>query len=365
MRISAEEWPKINCLPDFFEILHTCGYLLDCWAMTERPERIVRRFLPARIRAASYVEFSIPKKTGGTRLICAPIQPLKEIQRALGAMLQALFQPSESAMGFVAGRSIVANARCHLHQSCVLNLDLENFFPSITKAWVRRALERELADRIPSSEVRHLICKLCTIPNQSGIEVLPQGAPTSPVLSNIVLKDLDRRLAAFAGAHGYNYTRYADDITFSHNRPIRRFSPFFMKRIRSIIEEYGLKINDRKTEVSVKGERLEVTGLIVGEKVNVPRNYIKQLRTLLHLWEHYGYERAQIIYNRNFCSGTGKSLKMVIYGKINYLAMVKGGENSTVIGYRNRFRYLVRKHRPKGSHGIGGTKAVCCNETVN
>ncbi len=342
LRVSAEEWPKINDLPDFFEILHTCGYLNDCWAMTDRPERTVRHFLPARVRAASYVEFTIPKKTGGTRLICAPVQLLKAVQRALGTMLQTLFQPSDAAMGFVTDRSVATNARCHLHQNCVLNLDLENFFPSITKARVRRALERELADRIPSSEVRSLICSLCTIPNQSGIEVLPQGAPTSPVLSNIVLKGLDRRLAAFAGAHGYNYTRYADDITFSHDRPIRRFSPFFMERVRTIIEEYGLKINERKTKVSVKGERLEVTGLTVGEKVNVPRTYIKQLRTLLHLWEHYGYEEARQIYNRDFCQGTDKSLKTVIYGKINYLAMVKGREDPTVVGYRNRFRQLVR-----------------------
>lgn len=255
-------------------------------------------------------------------------------------------------MGFVAGRNVVANARCHLYQSCVLNLDLENFFPSITKTGVRRALERELADRIPSSEVRNLICNLCTIPDRSGTEVLPQGTPTSPVLSNIVLKGLDRRLAAFAGAHGYNYTRYADDITFSHDRPIRRFSPFFMERVRSIIEEYGLKINDRKTKVSVKGERLEVTGLTVGEKVNVPRNYIKQLRTLLHLWKHYGYEQAQRIYSHDFCHGTGKNLKTVIYGKINYLAMVKGREDPTVVGYRNRFRRLVRIAKAEGQASI-------------
>lgn len=112
IRIFAEDWLKINNLPDFFEILHTCGYLIDCWAMTERPERIVRRFLPARVRADSYVEFTIPKKAGGSRSICAPIQPLKKVQRALGTLLQALFQPSEEAMGFVAGRNIAANARC-------------------------------------------------------------------------------------------------------------------------------------------------------------------------------------------------------------------------------------------------------------
>ena len=192
-RVFAEGWLKINDRYDFFEALHTCGYLTDCWAMSEQPERTVRRFLPARVRADSYGEFTVPKKTGGTRSICAPLQPLKKVQRALGAMLQALFEPSEAAMGFVAGRSVVANARCHLYQSCVLNLDLENFFPSITKPMVRRALERELADRILSSEVRNLICNLCTRPDESGVEVLPQGAPTSPVLSNIVLKRLDRR----------------------------------------------------------------------------------------------------------------------------------------------------------------------------
>lgn len=290
-QIFVEECLKINNRSDLFNVLHTCGYMTDCWAISERPERTVRRFLPARIRAASYVEFAIPKKSGGTRSICAPVQPLKGIQRALGVMLQALFQPSDAAMGFVAGRSIASNARLHLHQSCVLNLDLEDFFPSITKTMIRRALERELADRIPSSEVRNMICSLCTIPSLSGTEVLPQGAPTSPVVSNIVLKRLDRRLEAFAEAHGYNYTRYADDITFSHNRPIRRFSPFFMKRIRLIIEECGLKINDRKTKISVKGERMEVTGLTVGEKVNVSRNYIKQLRTLLHCGDTTGTSR--------------------------------------------------------------------------
>lgn len=102
-RVFAEEWLKINDQYDFFEALHTCGYLIDCWAMSEQPERTIRRFLPARVRAGSYVEFTVPKKTGDTRSICAPVQPLKEVQRALGAMLQALFRPSEAAMGFVAG----------------------------------------------------------------------------------------------------------------------------------------------------------------------------------------------------------------------------------------------------------------------
>lgn len=333
----------IGSRQDFFEAVHTCGYLLDCWALTERRDHVIRKFQPARVRAASYVEFAIPKKAGGTRTISAPVKPLKDAQRAVGALLQSLFTPSNAAAGFIAGRSVAYNARHHLHQSCMLNLDLENFFPSITKAMVRTALRQELSDRITSSEVINMICNLCTVPNEAGIEVLPQGAPTSPVLSNIVLKRLDRRLSAFAAAHGYNYTRYADDITFSHDRPIRRFSPFFMDKIRAMIEDCGLKINGRKTSLRVKGERLEVTGLTVGEKVNVSRRYVKQLRTLLHLWEQFGYDRAQQIYRNDFCQGTGKELRMVVYGKINYLSMIKGKDDSTYIGYRNRFRRLAKR----------------------
>lgn len=327
---------------DFFEAVHTCGYLLDCWALTERRGHVVRKFLPARVRAASYVEFSIPKKAGGMRMISAPVGPLKEMQRAVGALLQAVFTPSEAATGFIAGRSVACNARRHLHQNCVLNIDLENFFPSITKKMLRTALRQELSDRIPSSKVINMICSLCTVPDETGTEVLPQGAPTSPVLSNIVLKRLDRRLSGFAVAHGCNYTRYADDITFSHNRPIRRFSPFFMEQVRSIIEEYGLKINDRKTCIRVKGERLEVTGLTVGEKVNVSRRYVKQLRTLLYLWEQHGYDRAQRIFRNDLCQGSEKELKMVIYGKINYLSMIKGKDDPTYIRYRNRFGRLTK-----------------------
>ncbi len=160
------------------------------------------------------------------RHIVAPNSELKAVQSCINRLVQVLYEPHECATGFIRGQSVKSNAERHLGSICMLNIDMKDFFPSITKDRVRRALKEELSEQILSAEVRNMICSLCTIPTPDGGEVLPQGAPTSPVLSNIVLKRLDRRIAAFAEAHGYNYTRYADDITFSHNRAGRRFSHF-------------------------------------------------------------------------------------------------------------------------------------------
>ncbi|MCM1141295.1 MAG: reverse transcriptase domain-containing protein [Muribaculum sp.] len=103
---------------------------------------------------------------------------------------------------------------------------MENFFPSITKQMVRKALHRELGDVISSNDAINYICSLCTVSNEDGIEVLPQGPPASPVLSNIVLKAMDNKLAHYAELCGCRYSRYADDITFSHSGEIKNFSQF-------------------------------------------------------------------------------------------------------------------------------------------
>ena len=170
-----------------------------------------------------------------------------------------------------------------------------------------------MGEVIRSNEAINYICNLCTVPNDDGIEVLPQGSPASPVLSNIVLKRMDEKLARQAASWGCRYSRYADDITFSHHCHVRKFTPLKQQRIRSVIETYGLKINEKKTKVLVQGQRLEVTGVTVSTgKTNVARKYIKQLRTLMHLWEKYGYEQAQLIYTRDFCGGIEKSLTAVM-----------------------------------------------------
>ena len=97
-------------------------------------------------------------------------------------------------------------------------------------------------------------------------------------------------MSRLAERMGCKYSRYADDITFSHSKTIRRISPFWQSRIYNIIAKYGLKVNENKTKTFVPGTRQEVTGVVVSNKINVPRSYIKQLRVLLHLWEKYGFQ---------------------------------------------------------------------------
>lgn len=308
--------------------------------------RELRHFAPGWIRTSAYAFFRIPKKAGGFRRICAPGSPLKDIQATLNVLLQAISTPSEHAFGFVAGRNIRGNAAVHQGQTCVYNIDLEDFFPSITKEMLRSALRRELSERLTSKEVIDLICSLCTVSIDGRPEALPQGAPTSPVLSNIVLKELDRQLAAIADKAGYRYSRYADDITFSHSGPVRRIGAGWLVRIERAIKAYGLSINGKKTRTLTPGERMEVTGVTVNVRPNTPRPFTKHIRTLLHLWEKYGYARAQSIYSHDFEPGTEKELKNVIKGKINYLEMIKGGEDPTCLRLRSRYRLLLSRLKP-------------------
>lgn len=346
MRDQIAEYLKdmtISNRKELFDVLNFIAPLIDGWSLVEsKSGRQIMRFASANARKTAYIDFTIPKKSGGQRKISAPVKPLKAIQSAINILLQSIFVPDEHATGFVLGRSVKDNALIHVGQTCIFNTDLENFFPSISKLMVRRALHRELGDKLLSNEVINIICRICTVPDNSGIEVLPQGAPTSPILSNIVLKSLDKEMAKLAERMGCKYSRYADDITFSHSKSIRRISPFWKSKIYEIIAKYGLKVNEQKTKTFVKGTRQEVTGVVVSDKTNVSRSYIKQLRVLLHLWDKYGYDQAQIIFTRDFCNGMVKKLTNVIEGKINYLEMIKGKEDTTYQKFKSRFNRLQR-----------------------
>jgi retron-type reverse transcriptase len=236
-----------------------------------------------------YVSFQIPKRSGGARNISAP---RKHIRRAQEWILREILQkiPTEPpAHGFVAGRSILTNAGEHLRRKVVINLDLKDFFPSITFPRVLGALE-SLGYSPAAATILALICTEAprkkavydgTIYHVAvGPRGLPQGACTSPALSNLVARRLDRRVSGMAKKHGLSYTRYADDLTLSLDS--KEAIAMTLARARHIVEEEGFEINWPKARVLRTGVEQTVTGVVVNDKINVPRRIRRLLRAILH-----------------------------------------------------------------------------------
>jgi retron-type reverse transcriptase len=220
-----------------------------------------------------------------------------------------------------------------------------------------------LVNKIPDAsrrlEIANIIASICCTEmeverkNEAGEwekvkrNVLPQGAPTSPVITNIICQKLDKRLAGVAKRFGLKYSRYADDITFSSQHTIYQADSEFIDEIRRIITQQGFHIKESKTRLQKDGYRKEVTGLLVNEKVNVQQRYIKQLRMWLYYWETYGYERAYGFFLQQYLSDKGNIVKgkpdmaNVIAGKLDYLKMVKGADNKLYVKLENRIEALT------------------------
>ena len=303
-----------------------------------------------------YQTFTIKKKSGADRTINSPIKGLKSILRSLNFILQCICEPHEAATGFVLNKSIVDNAKKHVGKNYVLNIDLKDFFHTFDRNRVKMGFMYEPFNLSGDKEpLAFLLASLCTHPlDIDGEEktVLPQGSPTSPTLSNILCKKLDHRLTGFANRFGATYTRYADDITFSSPHNIYADEEFKKELKRIIEEDQKLIINPKKTRLQKAGFRQEATGLIVNDKVNVRRRYVKQIRMWLYYWEKYGYEKAEQIFKRDYLTDKGHVKKPkaclvnVLDGKLEFLKMVKGNDDGTYKGLNARFEKLIGHEDP-------------------
>lgn len=217
-----------------------------------------------------YYNFYLKKKNGDSRPISAPYPSLKCIQRWIYENILAKISVSSSAKGFIPSLSLLDNVRPHLNQNSILQMDISNFFPSID---IDRVLDvfRNIGY---ATKVSDLLSNLCC---QNG--VLPQGAPTSPVLSNIILKDLDKRLLKLAEKYHLIYTRYVDDITFSGNH-----IPYGLDRLVSyIMEEEGFSSNENKTRLIRGNKKKIVTGISVNnEYLTIPRKKKREIRQIIY-----------------------------------------------------------------------------------
>lgn len=302
-------------------------------------------FSSPNIASNRYKTFYISKKSGGLREINAPRYQLGIILHMLNIVFKAVYTPCKSTMGFAEGRSVVMNASIHTGHHYVFNIDLKDFFPSIPQARVWKRLQ--LPPFNLPLEVANVVSGLCCHINAEGTQsVLPQGASTSPLLTNAVCDTLDRRLNGVARKFGVHYTRYADDMTFSSMHNVYQEGGDFRKELERIITEQGFTINEKKTRLQRDGERQEVTGLTVNEKVNVARKYTRDLRCILHVWEKEGYGKAYAYFypmykrDKGYIKKGEPVMENVIDGKLNYLRMVKGSNNSTYLKLLERFDKL-------------------------
>ncbi len=347
---------KIRAVSTRMELLNLLNEVkADLAGSTVYPFTIQKmmRLCNPKIGDNRYRKFEIPKKSGGVRTIFAPNGNLKWMQLCLNEIFKAIYTPSCYAMGFAEGRSIVNNAERHLNQNYVFNIDLSDFFPSIDQARVWRRLQ--LPPFNFSKEVANIIAGLCSIEmTQEGEDnnpvnsyKLPQGAPTSPLLTNAICDTLDRRLAGLAKRFGLRYTRYADDITFSSMHNVYQPDSPFRKELERIISGQNFKINPKKTRLHHRGQRQEVTGLTVGEKINVCRSYVKDVRAILHIWGKYGINAAIAKFYPRYKAEKGylhkgePNIENVISGKLCYLKMVKGESDPVYSRLQEQFNRLT------------------------
>jgi len=236
----------------------------------------------AAIRASNYHTLEIPKRRGGTRLLHVPKKRLKEVQRHLLKNLIGKIPVHAATRAFRRGHDPTQHARDHVGKRILASFDLKDFFPSIHRRRIRMMF---IHCGYPQSVARILSLLVTTLgpdPNNPGRRVLPQGAPTSPALANIVCWRLDRRLTGLAKKFDATYSRYADDLTFSGGEKLLRGMKHFLPRLKKIVAEERFRTNPKKKRIMRAGNRQMVTGLVVNKRASVPRDERDQLKAIIH-----------------------------------------------------------------------------------
>lgn len=277
-----------------------------------------------------YIRFKIPKKTGGDRLISAPMPRLKKVQHWILANILEKMELHAAAHGFRPHHSIVTNALPHVKAEVIINFDLKDFFPSISYKRVK-GLFQSFGYAEAAATIFGL---LCTEPEIEQVELdgktyfvalterhLPQGSPASPAITNLLCRRLDNRLTKMAENLGFVYTRYADDLTFSASGDSLRYICNILKRTESIVAHEGFTINQQKTRILRKNRQQEVTGVVVNDRPSISKKELKRFRATLYQIEKDGPEGKRW--------GNSSDVIASIQGFANFVAMVdpeKGAE---------------------------------------
>jgi hypothetical protein len=267
-----------------------------------------------RERVAHYVQFAVPKRCGGERVILAPKRELKALLRRLNTLLVERLPVSEHAHGFRRLRSIATHAALHVGQRVVVRLDLKDFFPSLHVGRVRGLLIALGYSYPVAVTLAALMTEAVRQPVQAGADTffvpvgsrhLAQGAPTSPGMANAIALSLDRRLAGLARKLGFTYSRYADDLTFSG--PDIGRARGLIRSVQRIVRAEGFALNDAKTRVLTQRGAQRITGVTVNREMGLSRRERRRLRAALH--------QARAL-------PAGAPLRRQLQGKLAYVSML-------------------------------------------
>ncbi|MGG7466853.1 retron St85 family RNA-directed DNA polymerase [Chryseobacterium arthrosphaerae] len=293
-------------------------------------------------KKSHYHTFEISKKSGGKRKISAPKSQLKGFQQWILENILNKIPVGETVHGFTAQKSIVTNAEPHLGKDIIINIDLQDFFPSISYKrvkglFVKLGYSEQLAtifaltctqahtEEVLLDGVKYFVHK--------GERFLPQGSPASPAISNLIVYKLDKRLRGLAGKLGFVYTRYADDLTFSAHQANDQNINKLLYFVKKVISEENFTVHPDKLHIMRKKHQQKVTGIVVNEKLNVERQKLRKFRALLHNIEVNGWQ--------NQTWGKAFHLINAIEGYINFVNMVNP---SKALAFNEKLKAIIAKH---------------------
>jgi len=254
-----------------------------------------------------YRKTKLTKKSGGYRNLSVPDDVLKFIQRQISDVLLLHMPVSRYAKAYLFGSSTLRNAKHHVGKQVVLKLDILHFFDSIRYSTVK---DKVFPEEIYAEPLRILLTMLCY-----HKDALPQGAPSSPAITNIILYEFDELIGQWCRERGIAYTRYCDDMTFSGD-----FDPAEVIRfVRLKLKKLGFLLNEQKTRIQRPGQQQTVTGIVVNEKLSIPADYRRKLRQELYYCKKYGIQEHLQKVGLEIPEDT---YRMQLLGKANYVLQV-------------------------------------------
>ena len=270
---------------------------------------------------ANYDELIIRKKNGKPRFIHEPSSELKIIQKNILKNILEDMKLSRYSYAYKKGCSLKDNVIQHVNKNVVVKLDIKNFFDSITFDKVYKTCFNETL--YPES-LGILLTNLCVYNNK-----LPQGAPTSGYISNLVMRNFDETIGYYCDENNISYSRYCDDMTFSGNFNVNKLILY----VKDLLKEKNFKLNERKTRIIKKNNRQQITGIVVNEKINICKKYKRKIRQEIYYIYKYGLTNhlLRINYEKK-----EKDYLLSLLGKVNYVYNIIPTKE-----FKNFYNYLM------------------------